>query len=142
MHDIITFAGNYWYLLGAFIVILTALCYLETQSKVRGVPLLSVSDATASINHHQAKVLDIRPEPTFRAGHIIDAINIPEQALPDKLTRLNKYKDKPIIVVCENGQHSVKSANLLKQANFTQVSILQGGLVSWRADNIPLVKEA
>ena len=53
---------------------------------------------------------------------------------------LKKYKDKPLIVYCENGFASAAAARALKEQGFTKVATLRGGLQGWRQENLPLVK--
>ena len=53
---------------------------------------------------------------------------------------MKKYKDKPVVVYCENGFASATAARALNALGFTKVVTLRGGLQSWRQENLPLVK--
>src|SRR5690606_12800331 len=87
-----------------------------------------------------AAVIDVRPEADYAAGHIIDARHIPANELAARADTLKKYKEKPVLVYCENGFASAQAARALKSAGFTKIVTLRGGLQSWRQENLPLVK--
>lgn len=84
-------------------------------------------------------VLDIRPAKEFASGHIVDALNIPADKLNSRMSELEKYKGKTIILVDAMGQHSGTWGGVLKKAGFNAAK-LSGGIGSWRGDNLPLVK--
>jgi hypothetical protein len=50
--------------------------------------------------------VDIRPAKDFAAGHIVGALNIPQDKLIARLAELEKHKAKTIILVDAQGQHS------------------------------------
>jgi rhodanese-related sulfurtransferase len=131
------FIGNHYILTTAFLIVLTLLIITEGRKAGR---TLTTQQATTLINRENAVVVDIRPKKDYAAGHIVDSINIPHDSLQKRLVELDKYKDKPVILVCANGQHAGTYAKQLTAAGHTNVSRLAGGVSSWRADNLPLVK--
>lgn len=62
-----------------------------------------------------AVIIDVRTPDEFRSGHIKSSINIPLQALSQKITTL-KQKKKPIIAVCQSGGRSSMAVTALKNA--------------------------
>ncbi|HDZ55674.1 MAG TPA: rhodanese-like domain-containing protein [Pseudomonas xinjiangensis] len=131
------FIGNHYLLTTAFLVVLTLLIVTEGRKAGKSI---TTQQATNLINRENAVVVDVRPKKDFAAGHIVDSLNIPHDSLPKRLVELDKYKDKPLILVCANGQHAGAYAKQLKAAGHNHVSRLSGGIASWRADNLPLVK--
>ena len=107
-----------------------------------GVSNLSPADAVTLINRSNAVVLDVRDDVEFDGGHIAEAFHIPLANLQDRLAELKKYKNKPILVNCQRGMRSVKACAILRQAEFTQVHNLEGGLLAWVAAKLPVVKTA
>ena len=93
------------------------------------------------INRSNAVVLDIRDKKDFDAGHIVDAIHIPLGKLEGHVTELDKHKAVPVVVACRLGQHSADAVKVLRKAGFTQVLRLAGGMIEWRAQNLPLVQK-
>ena len=86
-------------------------------------------------------VVDVRDATKFKDGHIAQAINLPMEQLNERIAKLNKHKNKPIIVVCPNGNLSVRAAATLRKNEFAEVYILEGGLIAWNKENLPLVKD-
>lgn len=125
---------------GAAILAVIALVF-EFRQRARGSNALAPADAVRLANSG-ALLLDVRASQEYEAGHIIEARNLPAADLPDKAETLKKYKEKPVIVYCENGAASGTAANKLRAAGFTKVVTLRGGLQSWRQENLPLVKGA
>ncbi|AQZ94417.1 rhodanese-like domain-containing protein [Halopseudomonas phragmitis] len=135
--QLIEFIGNHYILTTAFLVVLTLL--IVTEGRKAG-KVLTTQQATALINREHALVVDVRAKKEYSAGHIVDSLNIPHDSLAKRLVELEKHKDKPLILVCANGQHAGPCAKQLKAAGFNNVSRLSGGISGWRADSLPLVK--
>ncbi len=59
---------------------------------------------------------------------------------PKASKKLDRLKNKPLIVVCDNGVDSQKAAASLSKQGYT-VFALAGGLRAWSGAELPLVKE-
>jgi rhodanese-related sulfurtransferase len=138
MSQFIEFVGNHWFLSSLWIGLAVAFIVHLSKTGSQGV---SAQQAVTLINRTDGRVLDVRDKKDFDAGHIVDAINIPVAKLSTSLGQLEKYKSKPLIVVCKMGQHSGEVCKTLKQAGFDQVVRLSGGMSEWRAQNLPLVQK-
>ncbi len=106
----------------------------------RGRGGLSPVEATLLINRENAIVLDVRDAAEFAAGHIANARNIPLADLDKRIDELAKYKNKPIVIVCQSGARSGKAIATLAKAGFGNANSLGGGLALWQKDGHPLVK--
>ena len=133
---LIEFATNHYLLVGAFVVLLGLLIAHQMQGGGRS---LSTGELTALVNKDAGVVIDIRPTKDFAAGHIVGALNIPQDKLTARVGELEKHKAKTIILVDAQGQHSGTHAREMLKTGFTAAK-LSGGISSWRADNLPLVK--
>lgn len=102
---------------------------------------LSPQAASLLANREGGLFVDVRPPAEFAAGHIAKARNIPASELESKLDTLNKYREKPVIVVCQNGMRGRTAAAQLRKANFTQVRVLAGGVGGWLDAQLPLSKK-
>lgn len=140
MERLIEFAGNHLYLVTLFIAILMLLLWNLYGSLLSGTTQLEPGDVIRMMNQDHAAVLDIRAPGDFEAGHILNAINIPNDELNDKRKELNKYQQKPLIVYCENGTVSTHAIRLLKAGGFEKVFGLKGGLAAWRNATLPLAR--
>ncbi|WP_409277416.1 rhodanese-like domain-containing protein [Pseudomonas defluvii] len=133
---LIEFATNHYLLVALFAVLLVLLILTEAR---RGGRSLSTGELTALVNSEKGLVIDIRTSKDFAAGHIVGALNIPQDKLAARIGELEKHKAKTLIVVDNMGQHSGTTCRELLKAGFTAAK-LSGGVSSWRADNLPLVK--
>lgn len=91
------------------------------------------------LNDEQAMVLDVRDAKEYQAGHIAGAVNIPYTKLAARAAELNAYKEKMIVVVDKQGQHAGAAGRDLGKQGYN-VSRLGGGMSSWAAEKLPLVK--
>ena len=133
---LIEFATNHYLLVGLFVILLVLLLVLEMS---RGGKSLSPRELTALVNADNAVVVDIRTKKDYATGHIVDALNIPQDKLTARMAELEKHKAKTIIIVDAMGQHSGAVCRDLLKGGFNAAK-LSGGVSSWRADNLPLVK--
>ena len=106
----------------------------------RGGSRVSLLQATQLLNQGKSVVLDIRGPDDFAAGHIRDARHIPLKELKSRISELDKFKSKSVIVVCSSGSQSARAASVLKGAGFNEVYSLDGGLAAWRAQGLPTAK--
>ncbi|HCL52987.1 rhodanese-like domain-containing protein [Pseudomonas fulva] len=134
--NLIQFATNHYLLVAIFVVLLAALLVNEIR---RGGQSLSNGQLTALVNADKALVIDIRPAKEYAAGHIVGALSIPQDKLATRMTELEKHKDKTLIVVDAMGQHAGTVCRDLLKAGYNAAK-LSGGVSSWKADNLPLVK--
>ena len=135
------FISNHSSLVLAFVVILGALLWTLWQSIGGGMKKLSPMDATQLINREDAVVLDVRSDGEFNQGHIVNSVNIPQKSVQDQLSKLEKYRSRPIITACRTGQIAQGVGSVLRKNGFEQVYNLAGGLVAWEGANLPLVKK-
>jgi rhodanese-related sulfurtransferase len=95
---------------------------------------------TQFINQGKSLVLDVRSAEQFAAGHIRESRNIPLKELPNRLSELEKFKARPVVVVCDKGLQSSKATSQLKKAGFTEAYGLLGGLEDWQKQGLPTTK--
>jgi rhodanese-related sulfurtransferase len=97
-------------------------------------------EATTLINREDALVVDVREADEFSAGHLPEARNIPLAKLADRISEIEKYKDKPLIVACASGMRSAKGCGELGKLGFTKVYSLAGGVDAWVGAGYPIKK--
>ncbi|MEW6165262.1 MAG: rhodanese-like domain-containing protein [Pseudomonadota bacterium] len=106
-----------------------------------GANRISVNEATLLINRQDALVLDVRETAEWSAGHIPNARHIALGHLSKHMSEIDKFKDKPIIVVCASGNRSGAGCGVLKKAGFQQVFNLAGGVHAWGDAGLPMTKK-
>lgn len=99
---------------------------------------LTPAQATLKINREDAVVLDVRDTSEWAKGRIPNARHITLGQLEDRVSELEKFKDRPIIVYCASGNRSTTACGKLKKAGFAQVFNLAGGLPAWSDASLPV----
>ncbi|PVZ10306.1 MULTISPECIES: rhodanese-like domain-containing protein [unclassified Pseudomonas] len=133
---LLEFATNHYLLVGLFAVLLALLLAHEMKGGGRSI---GTRELTALVNADKAVVIDIRAKKDFAGGHIVDAINIPQDKLTARMAELEKHKAKTLIIVDAMGQQAGAVCRDLLKAGFNAVR-LSGGISTWRGDNLPVVK--
>lgn len=138
MDQFFEFALNHWELSSLFLALLIALIVVEKQ---RGGKSLSPQQTVMLLNREEAVVLDVRDKKDVAEGMIAGAVHIPYGSLKDRLTELEKYRSKTLIVVDKMGQHAGAAVKQLKAAGFENAQRLSGGIIEWKNANLPLKKK-
>ncbi|MDY6828804.1 MAG: rhodanese-like domain-containing protein [Pseudomonadota bacterium] len=137
MSRLIEFAANHWVLVSVFVALLAALVVTEQRRRGKALKPQEVVDA---INREGAVVVDVRDRKEFAEGHIVDAVNVPYAQIKADPSKLDAYRERPVVVVCKIGQHSGAAAEALREQGFAQVQRLSGGMAAWRGESLPVVK--
>jgi rhodanese-related sulfurtransferase len=131
------FLAQEWILVSALAVLI--LLYFQYESRKSG-SNLSPQEAINLVNREGGLFLDLRDTGDYGAGHIVDALNIPAAKLDSRIAELEKYKDKPVVLVCKMGQHSGAVGKKLNGQGFEKVYRMRGGMMEWGSLSLPLVK--
>lgn len=84
-----------------------------------------------------AAVIDVRSPEEFSKGHLQNAKNINWNGndFPNQISKLDK--SKPVFVYCLSGGRSSSAASQMRSDGFKEVYELDGGIMKWRAANLP-----
>ena len=111
-------------------------CGLRGQEKPvnqSGVPEISVEELKKRLDANEdVFVLDVREPHEYKICNINGHL-IPLNDLPKRVQELDPAKE--MVVHCRSGVRSAKAVGFLRQAGFTKVSNLAGGILAW-ADRI------
>ncbi|SEP37762.1 HesA/MoeB/ThiF family protein [Propionispora vibrioides] len=88
-------------------------------------------------NEHQFIFLDIR-DFCERKKTIPNSIHIPIHSLKNRMDELDKFKDKCLIVYCQEDSRSILAAKVLLAYGY-KVFVLDGGMYSWMYEKLPLI---
>ncbi len=130
------FLAQQWILVAALLAVIVMLIMHESR---KSGPSVSPQQAINMVNAEDGVFLDLREAAEFKKGHIVGAINIPSTKLSTRLVELEKYKDKPIVLVCKMGQQSGAAGKQLKAENYTKVYKMTGGMMEWTNLQLPTV---
>ena len=100
---------------------------------------LNVSEFSQKITEPGVIVVDVRTPEEFASGHIEGALNIDFNSgnFANEITRLNPSENYAIY--CRSGSRSGQAASIMHKAGFHDVSNLNGGVIDWTNNGLPLV---
>jgi rhodanese-related sulfurtransferase len=107
----------------------------------RGRGSVSAPEAVQLINRRNASVIDVRPAAEYSKGHLPAARNFEISELQAKIGQIAKNKSNPVLLVCQTGQQSQKASQIVSDAGYAEVHVLQGGLDAWQKAGMPVVKQ-
>lgn len=103
------------------------------------VPLVSQQDFLSWQQTGKAmQIVDVRSPSEFAQGHIQGAINIPYDMIEQQLAQLDKSTD--IVVYCRSGRRAAIAEQTLLDQGVKQVFHLEGDILGWQANKLPLAK--
>jgi len=110
-----------------------ALALGSACSHARHAPPISGDELAARIAAGDAPlVVDMRTREEYAAGHVPEALNIPEPELADRIGELGlEDRGREIVVYCESGGCAKPARKLLRHAGFSDVRHLQGDMGAW-----------
>ncbi len=140
--QLIEFISNHPLLVLALVAILAMLVGGEIRQRLSGVREVGPVEATRMLNHDNAVMIDMREDKEYREGHIVNAIHLPASKQDNYTGKLEKYRDRPLIVYCRSGQRSIAVCSKLRKQGFESVCNLKGGVVAWQKAELPLDRDA
>ena len=124
--------------LGLLAIALISGALLVRQVVQPGGKGVSPQVAIALTDKEGGVMVDVREEHEVAVEHIQGSLFMPLKELPNQLAKLEKYRKKPIVVVCAAGQRSAAACRLLSKAGFENVSQIEGGIQAWEKAGLPL----
>lgn len=76
-------------------------------------------------------LLDVREQHEYDATRINGSVLIPMSELGERVAELEPHKDEHIVVHCHHGGRSLQVTHALRQAGFTNVQNMAGGIDAW-----------
>ena len=116
-----------------------ALLFLSVR-RPGGRNAVNPTQATQLINRQDAVIVDVREANEYAAGHLPESRNIPLGRIEERAGELDKFKDSPLLVVCQSGARSAGACQQLAKLGFSRVHNLEGGIDAWRVAGLPLKK--
>ena len=76
-------------------------------------------------------LLDVRTPDEFSSGFIKKAKNLDFYSETFQNDLLSINKSLPVVLYCRTNNRSTKTANILKENGFKEISVLEGGITEW-----------
>lgn len=139
--QLIEFLGNHPELAFAFAAICGGIAWTFIAGRAAAGKSVTPMEAVRLTGREDAVVVDVRGEAEFASGHIVDAMNVPESALKESTARVDKYRERPIVLVCKTGQRAGTVTQSLRKQGFEKAVALAGGITAWQNAGLPLTKK-
>lgn len=139
MGQLVEFVGNHTLLFVALFAVLGMIVYTEWTRFQGAGSALSPFAATRLLNDDEAVLIDVRNESEYKTGHVLNARSIPLSDFDKRLHELQKFKDRDVVVYCDNGMRTSRALGKLKKAGFSRLHTINGGLVAWEKASLPTV---
>jgi rhodanese-related sulfurtransferase len=141
MDRLFEFIGNHWIMVAATVIVAILLLQDLVETLMRKHKLVTPAAAVALMNTEDSIVIDVRELHEFSEGHIENAHHIPLGKIEERLYELEAHKNAPVIVTCQSGTRAPQACGKLTKAGFGQVYELQGGMVAWEEQKLPISRK-
>jgi rhodanese-related sulfurtransferase len=140
MEHLPEFVANHTGLVLAFAVVAGLLAWNLFGAGLAGFIQAEPGEVVRLINHEDATVVDVRENHEYADGHILNSIHIPLSSLSGQIGKLEKYRQRPLILSCQSGHRSAHACRILKQNGFENIYNMRGGMTAWHNANLPVKK--
>lgn len=106
----------------------------DARSRVREV---SVAEARAALASGEARLIDVREDREWDAGHAAGAEHLGRGVIERDVEKAVPDRDAPLILYCGGGFRSVLAAESLARMGYRNVASMAGGWRAWRDAGAP-----
>lgn len=118
----------------ALVIMVIAACGSTNQSENN---VLSAIDFSTKMSESGAVLLDVRTPAEYAMGHLVGAQNMDVNNADFAEKAATLTKNQTTLVYCKSGARSKKAADLLAALG-VQVYDLDGGIINWTSNNMPV----
>ena len=86
----------------------------------------------------RVRLVDVREPWEFAFYHAPGAQSLPMAFFRQLMGDLER--DRDLVIVCEKGAHSAQVVDALRLAGLSRIFNLEGGMIAWLAENLPVVQ--
>jgi len=137
MQRLLEYISHHPYLISLAVAMALAVMVFELRTRSQNFSALLPQEAIRLMNQG-AQVVDLRDTAAFAAGHVTGARHLAPEQRDMAAESLKKFKDKMLVLYCEQGQSAASVTRQLHASGFTKVFTLRGGIAAWRAEGLPL----
>jgi thioredoxin 1/putative thioredoxin len=101
---------------------------------------LKAPELAQLITGGQVVPVDTRDAAAFKRAHLPHAVNIPIEEIESRLAELHMLQGQPVLY-CRGGDKTKELTEKLAEQG-TPVAFLEGGMLAWEADGLPIERGA
>ena len=134
------FSTNHPILVLSFAALLGLIVFIEFRRLTQKFDNITPSAAIGLINREEPLLLDVREQNELGDGMLSEALHIPMSAMSPRVSELDQYKDRSVLVYCRSGNRSGGVCRTLTNRGFEKVFNLAGGIMAWQDAHLPISK--
>jgi rhodanese-related sulfurtransferase len=139
--QITEFSVNHPMLAVGFFALLAAIFFNEFRHATQKSASLTPAGAIQLMNNEEVVMLDVRESAETANGKIAKAVQIPAGSIEQRISELEKFKGKNILVYCKTGARAGIACRALSKAGFDKVYSLNGGITAWQDAHLPVSRK-
>ena len=113
------------------VMMLTACGQAKENDQGAGYVNITAEEAKEIMDSQEGyRILDVREQEEYDAGHIPGAILIPYTQIEEKAAAMLPDKDQLLLVYCRSGRRSKIAAEALAELGYTNIKEF-GGIIDW-----------
>lgn len=89
-------------------------------------------------NGDECQVIDVREFSEFNHERIANAELMPLSSFEKQSVEIDHTK--PVYIMCRSGNRAKQAAEKLLSKGFTDIHVIEGGMLAWSQANLPIVK--
>lgn len=78
-------------------------------------------------------LLDVRTAADYvgEQGHVKDSVLIPAEELEKRISEIENFQEKTVVIICRTDKRSAKAAQILTKNGFADVHVVKQGMTDW-----------
>ena len=118
------------------IMLVVSGCSVSEQTKEGTYVQITMDEAVQMMkNESNYIILDVRTEAEYNAGHIPNAICIPNETIVEDNIPELPDKEQCILVYCRSGNRSKQASDKLARFGYTNIYEF-GGIIDWQGETV------
>ena len=112
--------------------------------RLRRGPMMDVETLKQKLDTKEdVLLLDVRSAEDYvgEQGHIKNSVLIPVEELDKRLTEIESFQEKMIMIICRTDRRSAKAAQILAKHGFADVHVIRNGMTDWNTKGYPAVNK-
>jgi len=107
----------------------------------QGIEMVTLDRAIEEIDAG-AKLIDVREQNEWEAGHLDAAIHVPQGELVERIDEIAPDRSERLLLHCRTDNRSARMAHELEGLGYDDVGVIEGGIVAWEDAGLPTVGAA
>lgn len=103
---------------------------------------VSLEEGRSILENRQALVFDIREPKEHATGVAEGAFLLPMSQLNQRVSEIPRDPAQPVLLICNTQNRSAKVVEALREAGWTNVRYVHGGMSDWAKRGWPMIKPA